>query len=103
MSYLSLVSSNHIMTPSSGDASVHPKEDRIAIMNLSTGVDVWKIPSAIHDYSFDVKLSKGVLVPVTWIDKGARILAGSDSGKPRIWNTLTRGSLPVLPHRKSMI
>lgn len=71
-------------------------------MNLRTGVDVWKIPSAIHDFSFDVKLSKGVLIPVTWIDKGARILAGSDTGQVQIWNTVTKTSLPALPHRESL-
>ena len=90
------------MISSSGSASIHPKENCIAVMNLHTGVDVWKIPSAIHDYSFEVKSPKGVLIPVIWIDKGARLLVGSDMGQVRVWNIVTKNSLPPLPHGESM-
>ena len=70
-------------------------------MNHSAGVEVWKIPSAILDYSIPVVITTGVLLPVLWIDKGTRILTGSDIGQVRVWNTVTKKSLRPLVHRKS--
>lgn len=86
----------------SGHAALHPDETSIAVVNQNSGVDVWRIPCAILKFSFPVEMTKGVLIPVAWIDEGARILTGSDTGKVRIWNTLTQNSLHPLPHRKSI-
>jgi len=69
-------------------------------MNHSTGVEVWRIPSVILDYSIPVVITTGVLLPVLWIDKGTRILTGSDMGQVWVWNTVTRKSIRPLVHRK---
>ncbi|KAI0708447.1 WD40-repeat-containing domain protein [Earliella scabrosa] len=79
-----------------GHASLSQSGTHLAISNLDTGFDVYRMEDGVPVCSFEHDAPKPDFVPVQFIHGGHAILGGSSVGKIGIWDIFLKRQLDVL-------
>ena len=86
----------------SGDAALSPDQKWLAISNLSTGFDIYRLQSLApaQKLSFErhVKTKKACL-PVTFLHRNSAVLGGSSFGTPVVWDLESEKQIHILDHK----
>jgi WD40 repeat protein len=83
---------------SRGHTSLSPDYKYLAVSNLRTGFDLYRLETGEPLGCLRQVISAGLRVPVKYIHSGFAVMGGSTSGQLNIWDFSTRKVLQTLGH-----
>ncbi|GBE89659.1 WD40 repeat-like protein [Sparassis crispa] len=76
-----------IHLPLCGACNISPANDTLAVCNITSGFDVYAIPSGLRRLVLEVPSEPpGMALPIVYIHKGTMLLGGASNGKVRLWD-----------------
>ncbi|KAI0055842.1 WD40 repeat-like protein [Artomyces pyxidatus] len=86
------------ISTSIGAASLSPDQQHLAISNLCTGFDLYRIATNAPFATLPHKMGPNYATPVLFVHNGRAVLGGNASGEVSLWDVETGRRLHLLTH-----
>lgn len=93
-----LYSPNFRISSVCSGSAIQCPNNTLAVLNLSTGVDVYNMPPTRLLRSFTFPIVHNVRLQLATLYEGEYIISGSDVGRPRVINQATGSYENDIPH-----